>query len=126
MRGSGVGGPREAGISDGQHVEFRRADERESEQTHDLAETAAGGEEEGEVGMPFKSVKGVMDEWKAGTLHSGSPRGPVVTNQQQAVAIALSEQRKAKQGGERVPGSGHMRHHLSQVRKLTLPKKGRS
>lgn len=42
--------------------------------------------------MP-KSVKGVMDEWKAGKLHSGSSRGKVVTSQKQAVAIALSEQR---------------------------------
>lgn len=42
--------------------------------------------------MP-KSVKGVMDEWKAGTLHSGSSTGPVVKNQKQAVAIALREQR---------------------------------
>ncbi len=43
--------------------------------------------------MP-KSVKGVMDEWKSGTLHSGSKKGPVVKNQKQAVAIALSEQRQ--------------------------------
>ncbi len=44
--------------------------------------------------MP-KNVKGIMDEWKSGQLHSGSPKGPVVTNQKQAVAIALSEQRQA-------------------------------
>ncbi len=43
--------------------------------------------------MP-KSVKGVMDEWKRGALHSGSPTGPKVTNPKQAVAIALSEQRQ--------------------------------
>ena len=36
-------------------------------------------------------VKLVMDEWKSGKLHSGSKKGPVVTNQRQAVAIALSE-----------------------------------
>lgn len=42
--------------------------------------------------MP-KSVKGVMDEWKSGKLHSGSKKGPVVTSQKQAIAIALSEQR---------------------------------
>jgi hypothetical protein len=47
--------------------------------------------------MP-KSVKGVMDEWKAGALHSGSKHGPVVKNQKQAVAIALSEQRQQKRG----------------------------
>jgi hypothetical protein len=32
-----------------------------------------------------------MDEWKSGKLHSGSKKGPIVTNQRQAVAIALSE-----------------------------------
>ena len=36
-------------------------------------------------------VKKVMKEWKAGTLHSGSKKGPVVTSKKQAVAIALSE-----------------------------------
>jgi hypothetical protein len=40
-------------------------------------------------------VKATMDEWKAGTLHSGSKTGPVVTSQKQAVAIALSQARKA-------------------------------
>jgi hypothetical protein len=38
----------------------------------------------------------VMKEFKAGTLHSGSKKGPKVTNRKQAVAIALSEQRRAK------------------------------
>jgi hypothetical protein len=42
-------------------------------------------------------VSKVMDEWKAGTLHSGSKKGPTVTNQKQAIAIALSEARKAGQ-----------------------------
>lgn len=43
--------------------------------------------------MP-KSVKGVMDEWKRGQLHSGSSKGRIVTARKQAVAIALSEQRQ--------------------------------
>lgn len=38
-----------------------------------------------------KKVKKVMKEWKSGTLHSGSKKGPKVTSQKQAVAIALSE-----------------------------------
>src|SRR5580692_3589065 len=36
-------------------------------------------------------IKKTMDEWKSGTLHSGSKKGPVVTNQKQAVAIAISQ-----------------------------------
>ena len=36
-------------------------------------------------------VKQVMGEWKAGTLHSGSKKGPIVKSQKQAVAIALSQ-----------------------------------
>jgi hypothetical protein len=38
-----------------------------------------------------KKVSKVMKEFKAGTLNSGSSRGPVVTNRKQAVAIALSQ-----------------------------------
>lgn len=38
-------------------------------------------------------VKKVMKEFKEGELHSGSKKGPQVTNPKQAVAIALSESR---------------------------------
>jgi hypothetical protein len=41
-------------------------------------------------------VRVVMEEFKKGELHSGSKKGPRVTNPKQAIAIALSEQRKAK------------------------------
>jgi hypothetical protein len=41
-------------------------------------------------------VKVVMEEFKKGDLHSGSKKGPRVTNPKQAIAIALSEQRKAR------------------------------
>lgn len=41
-------------------------------------------------------VKVVMEEFKKGELHSGSKKGPRVTNPKQAIAIALSEQRKAR------------------------------
>lgn len=41
-------------------------------------------------------VEKVMHEYKHGELHSGSKKGPKVTNKKQAIAIALSEQRKAK------------------------------
>ena len=42
-------------------------------------------------------IQKVMSEYKAGTLKSGKPgpgKGPVVKSKKQAVAIALSEQRK--------------------------------
>jgi ribosomal protein L21E len=42
-----------------------------------------------------KKVAKVMREFKGGTLHSGKG-GPVVKSQKQAVAIALSEAKKAK------------------------------
>ena len=41
-------------------------------------------------------VAKVMHEFGAGELHSGSKKGPTVTNPKQAIAIALSEQRAAK------------------------------
>lgn len=43
-----------------------------------------------------QKVSKVMGEYGKGELHSGSKKGPVVTNQKQAVAIALSEAKKAK------------------------------
>lgn len=43
-----------------------------------------------------KKVRKVMEEYKEGKLHSGSKKGPKVKNRKQAVAIALSEARKAK------------------------------
>ena len=43
-----------------------------------------------------KKVKKVMKEFSSGKLHSGSKKGPVVTNPRQAVAIGYSEARKAK------------------------------
>ena len=40
-------------------------------------------------------IKTVMGEYKRGTLHSGSKKGPKVKNRKQAVAIAMSESRRA-------------------------------
>lgn len=40
-------------------------------------------------------MKNTMGEFKRGQLHSGSKKGPVVTNRKQAIAIGLSEDRKA-------------------------------
>lgn len=42
-----------------------------------------------------KKVARVMEEFKEHALHSGSKKGPKVTNRKQAIAIALSEARKA-------------------------------
>lgn len=44
-----------------------------------------------------KIVTKTMDEWKTGTLHSGKG-GPVVKDQKQAIAIALSKKAKAAKG----------------------------
>lgn len=48
---------------------------------------------------PPLKMKMTMDEFKEGKLHSGSKKGPLVTNPKQAIAIGLSQARKA---GEKV------------------------
>lgn len=69
---------------------FNRAlAEAEDERRQQTIERARGGK-----------VSKVMREYKAGKLHSGSKKGPVVKSQKQAVAIALSEARKA---GAKIP-----------------------
>lgn len=45
-------------------------------------------------------IEKVMKEFKEGELHSGSKKGPVVKKKAQAVAIGLSEARKA---GAKIP-----------------------
>jgi len=45
-------------------------------------------------------IKKVMDEFKMGELHSGSKKGPLVTNPKQGIAIAISEARKK---GAKIP-----------------------
>jgi hypothetical protein len=40
----------------------------------------------------------VMGEFQKGKLHSGSKKGPEVTSRKQAIAIGLSEGRKAARG----------------------------
>ena len=49
---------------------------------------------------PMKKVEKVIKEYKEGKLHSVSKKGPVVKNKAQALAIALSEQRKK---GTKIP-----------------------
>jgi Family of unknown function (DUF6496) len=53
-------------------------------------------------------VKKVMREFKEHKLHSGSKKGPEVTNPKQAIAIALSEARKV---GAKMPKKHEKEHH---------------
>lgn len=46
--------------------------------------------------MKKDKVAKVMHEFKAGVLHAGSKKGPVVSSRKQAIAIALSEAKKAR------------------------------
>lgn len=73
----------------------------------------------GEMALPGEptvrydgKIEKVMGEFKRGTLHSGSKRGPKVRNRKQAIAIGMSEARKA---GERKydgsKGSGPSYHY---------------
>lgn len=41
-----------------------------------------------------KKISKVMKEFDQGQLHSGSKKGPVVTNPKQAVAIGISEAKR--------------------------------
>lgn len=74
----------------------------------DVAAYAKGGSVKGAA-----KISKVMGEFKKGELHSGSKEGPVVKNPKQAVAIAMSEARKAgmkapvkKAGGGMMPPIG--------------------
>jgi|KBSSwiStaDraftv2_1062776.scaffolds.fasta_scaffold39677_6 hypothetical protein len=43
-----------------------------------------------------RKVKSEMHKWKAGTLHSGSKKGPLVRSRKQAIAISLSVAGKSR------------------------------
>lgn len=53
------------------------------------------------LGKKEGKVEKVMHEYKTGKLHSGSKKGPKVTSKKQAIAIALSEGRKAASNAPR-------------------------
>jgi len=62
-------------------------------------------------GLGQKKVGLVMHEFGKGTLHSGSKHGPVVTDQKQAVAIAMSQARKVSDSFRRKFGRMKARPH---------------
>lgn len=52
------------------------------------------------TGSPANQKKQIFDEFKAKNLHSGKG-GPVVKDRKQAIAIALSTERRASKKGKR-------------------------
>lgn len=72
------------------HEKEEKLSEKE-ERLHKAAEKAER--------KPKSKVAKVMEEFSEGKLHSGSKKGPKVTSRKQAIAIGLSEARKA---GEKV------------------------
>lgn len=60
--------------------------------------------------MPVKQgqagVKQEMHKFKAGELHSGSKKGPVVTDRKQAIAIAMNQAGLSKDQKKSAHGSG--------------------
>lgn len=60
------------------------------------------------MGKPSSGAGGkmhkVMHEFKEHRLHSGSKKGPIVTDRAQAIAIGISEQEAAKKGKKKTTG----------------------
>lgn len=68
---------------------------KNSSKTHYMKGGSCDGYAKGGKVKGAAKIAKVMGEFKSGTLHSGSKKGPEVTNPKQAVAIAMSEARKA-------------------------------
>jgi hypothetical protein len=64
--------------------------------------------------MPFDEV---MHKFKHGNLHSGSKGGPKVKSRGQALAIMLSEKRKAGEGKEEYKPIGPSKKMVSEKAK---------
>ena len=69
---------------------------KNSTKTHYAKGGACEGYAKGGPAKGAAKISKVMGEFKRGELHSGSKKGPEVTNKKQAVAIALSEAGKSK------------------------------
>lgn len=68
-----------------------------------------------------------MHKWKSGDLRSGSKSGKKVTSQKQAVAIMLSEKRKADSGKEEYKSSKGKKVFKPKAKgKKPMPKKAKS
>jgi len=64
--------------------------------------------------MPYEEV---LSKFKRGTLRSGSKKGPKVKSRDQAVAIMMSEKKKAKRGmKEYQPKTGGMAVGAQELR----------
>lgn len=87
---------------------------KNSTKTHYMKGGSCDGYAKGGKVKGAAKIAKVMGEFKSGALHSGSKKGPEVTNPKQAVAIALSEARKA---GAKIPvkkaGGGRMSESTS-------------
>ena len=68
-----------------------------------------------------KKVGRVMREYKHGGLHSGSKKGPKVKNRKQAIAIGLSEARRA--GASVPPKKGSKKSAAKKSTKKSSSKK---
>jgi hypothetical protein len=76
-----------------QHKKHEAKESKAQERKEDKAEKKL--KKEVKAGKKELKVEKVMKEYKKGKLHSGSKKGPVVTNPKQAIAISLSEARRA-------------------------------
>lgn len=52
-----------------------------------------------------QKMEKTMHEFSEKKLHSGSKHGPLVRNRKQAIAIGISEGKKARRGGYRRKGA---------------------
>lgn len=73
-------------------------------------------------------MKAEMDKWKAGTLRSGSKKGPRVKNRAQAIAIGLSESGQSKRGSRKaatMSAKAKAKGHVKAEKRMTKAAKRR-